>query len=147
MQVVSKSPLETKKIAAKLAADVLKRRPGAQAFIIALKGELGAGKTTFVQGFVGSLGVREKIKSPTFLLVKNYKLTNSRFTDIYHVDCYRVENWKDLEPLEIKHILHDPNAIILIEWPERVSQILPRVQVKVSLEHVSKKERRITLNI
>ena len=145
MKIISKSPTETKKIAAKLAANVLKKRPGAQAFIITLYGDLGSGKTTFVQGFVGELGITEKVKSPTFLLIKNYKLANSRFTDIYHVDCYRVDSWKDLRNLEIKHIFKDPSAVVLIEWPEKISQVLPHVQVKVKLEHINLNTRNISI--
>jgi tRNA threonylcarbamoyl adenosine modification protein YjeE len=145
MKYISKSSIETKKIAAELAARVLKRRPGAQAFIITLEGELGAGKTTFVQGFVGELGINEKVKSPTFLLIKNYRLANSRFKDLYHIDCYRIDNWKELEPLEIKQILNNPENIVLVEWPERISPIIPRVQIRVKLEHINPETRSIEI--
>jgi len=145
MQVISESPVQTKKIAAKLAADILKKRPGKRAFVISLKGDLGSGKTTFVQGFVGAFGVSDKVKSPTFLLIKNYRLANSRFTDIYHIDCYRVENWKQLEPLEIKQIFNNPYAIILVEWPERISPILPLVKAKIKFEHIDPKTRKIMI--
>ncbi len=162
MIVTSKSPLETKKIAAKLAAEILLQKPSRGAKIITLQGDLGAGKTTFVQGFVRACKVKEKVKSPTFLLVKSYelrvvsegnkktrnsKLETRNYKILHHIDCYRVKNWKDLEQLEIKLILKDPQAIVLIEWPERIRAILPRRLIKVSLSHISPKERKISISL
>ncbi|MCI0420691.1 MAG: tRNA (adenosine(37)-N6)-threonylcarbamoyltransferase complex ATPase subunit type 1 TsaE [Acidobacteria bacterium] len=145
MKTVSKSPAETKSIAARLARQTVKKGAGTGARVIALEGELGAGKTTFVQGFVRALGIREKVKSPTFLLIKSYKLKAKNFSFLYHIDCYRVNNWKELAPLEIRHILASTENIVLVEWPERIKAILPKKKILVHLDHLGPKKRRIII--
>ena len=79
----SGSEKETQKIAGSLASKVINSK---KPVIIALEGELGAGKTTFVRGFLRSLGVKDKVKSPTFVLMRHYKKGDK---EIYHLDCYR----------------------------------------------------------
>src|SRR5688572_2296263 len=89
MHFVSQGPHDTQKIAAKFAEQFLARMPGRdRALVIALEGELGAGKTTFVQGFTKALGISEQPKSPTFNLVKQYPIPNTS-QNVWHIDCYR----------------------------------------------------------
>ncbi len=139
MIFTSHSPKQTQKIAADLAHRIIKTKKGA---IIALEGELGAGKTTFIQGFAKALGIKEKIKSPTFVLMKKYV---SQGTNLYHLDCYRVESHKDLKIPELKEIIHESHNIILIEWAERVRGILPKKYLTVHIDHIDKKTRKITI--
>jgi tRNA threonylcarbamoyladenosine biosynthesis protein TsaE len=122
------------------------------ALVIALEGELGAGKTTFAQGLAKILGLTSKIKSPTFTLIKKYKLPkNSKFKILnskrylYHLDCYRLKDHKDLFILGIKDILKDKESIVLIEWPERIKKILPKGHIKINFGHVDKDTRKITI--
>mgnify|MGYP001596023053 CR=1 FL=1 len=81
----SKSVTDTEKFAQKLATKISDR-------VFALVGDLGAGKTTFVQAFLRALGVRGNITSPTFLIIKNYELRIMNYGRAYHVDCYRLNN-------------------------------------------------------
>lgn len=139
-----KSAGETKRVARFLAHE-MSARPDAVgtrglpvrstqtgAAVLALSGELGAGKTTFAQGFARALGVREKVKSPTFVLMKVYDIPSksqvpkSKFKHFIHIDCYRLASPKDLLPLGFKGLLKDKDAIMLIEWAERIKKILPR---------------------
>src|SRR3989344_7956434 len=113
---ISKSEKETHKIAGNLARKVIGSR---DPVTIALEGELGAGKTTFIRGFLRSLGVREKVKSPTFVLMRHYKIPKSD-KEIYHLDCYRVRDHRDLATLDLRSIFNFQDSIVLIEWPERV---------------------------
>lgn len=143
MRTLSKSPRQTRTIAARLA----KKIAGVKGpVIITLKGELGSGKTTFIQGFVKALGVRAKVKSPTFLLVRHYELSGGgdrKTKNVYHVDCYRVAKWQELRSLDIQDILKDENSVVLIEWPERISKILPKKKISVSLHHKGATAREI----
>jgi len=144
----SKGEKETRKIAEQLAQKVIKLQ---KTTVIALEGELGAGKTTFVKGFAKALGIKAKIKSPTFVLMKKYPIPApcsmihvSRF--LYHLDCYRVRDHKDLETLDLKSIFSSPDSIVLIEWPERVSKILPKNIIRVHIDHINEHKRKITIS-
>lgn len=151
IEVLPKTPKETQKIA-KILAEEIKRMAisGKGALVIALDGELGAGKTTFAQGFVAGLGIKEKITSPTFLIMKkielhkhllktkNYKL-KARY--LYHLDCYRLKNEKDLIDLGIKNILAEPENIVLIEWAQKIKKILPKNIIKIEFKYLSDKKR------
>ena len=116
---------------------------------MALQGELGAGKTTFSQGFARALGVKEKITSPTFVLMKIYELpchlspVTCHFRHFVHIDCYRLNSPKELADLGFKKILKDKTAIVLIEWAERVRRLLPKNAIWVKFEHGEKHNERI----
>lgn len=145
MILKSKSPRQTQKIATGLARKILKSRPHGSAIVFALEGELGAGKTTFVKGFARALGVKSHITSPTFVLLKGYRLQVTGYRFLYHIDAYRLKDYRDLIPLGIKEIMANPRNIVLIEWADRVKKILPRKYVKVHIDHLSNKERRIKI--
>jgi tRNA threonylcarbamoyladenosine biosynthesis protein TsaE len=98
----------------------------AGATLVGLHGELGSGKTTFVQLVGKKLGVKESITSPTFVIMKSYSLTAKRYTLLVHIDAYRLDSGKDLLALGWQEIMADPKNLILLEWPERVSDILPK---------------------
>ena len=103
------------------------------AFILALKGELGAGKTSFVQGLAKGLGIKKNVLSPTFLIVKPYNLKKERM--FYHIDCYRLKNAKELLELEWKEIIKNPKNIVAIEWADRVKSIIPKDALWISFAH------------
>lgn len=115
----SKSEAETKSIAQSIAQSVLERPLGKKALVIPLIGDLGAGKTTFVKGFLSGFGIKTKVLSPTFVIMKRYLIKNRGLSEhIYHFDCYRIKNPHELEAIGIKEIIANPKNIILIEWPE-----------------------------
>lgn len=89
--------------------------------IIYLQGELGAGKTTLVRGFLQSLGYRQTIKSPTYTLVESYEINDQT---IFHFDLYRLRSSEEINDIAIRDYLKIP-AIMLIEWPEKGSGYLP----------------------
>lgn len=103
------------------------------ATLITLSGELGAGKTTFVQGIARALGITEHITSPTFVLEKVYRIPDGAFSKLVHIDAYRLEG-KSLAPLGLVELLTDSKNLILLEWPEMVSEgELPPAEVRISL--------------
>ncbi|MBI2514875.1 tRNA (adenosine(37)-N6)-threonylcarbamoyltransferase complex ATPase subunit type 1 TsaE [Candidatus Wolfebacteria bacterium] len=135
------SSAETKKLAGSLAKQFLKissRKKRRGALVFALAGNLGSGKTTFTQGFLRALGVKKKITSPTFVLIKNYELRRrncGNYKRIYHVDCYRIHGARVLLKLGLKKILEDSRNIVLVEWPEKIKSILPKNSIWIKFEH------------
>ena len=145
MLYVSHDTGETRRLAGEQARELIKLY-GGRPLVIALEGELGAGKTTFVQAFTEVLGVKDKVKSPTFVLMKDYELTGvPGYRHLYHLDCYRLNEAKDLEPLGVKEILNTSGNIILIEWAERVKEILPAKRLVIHIDHITEHTRNITI--
>ncbi len=99
---------------------------------VAIAGELGAGKTTLVQAICRGYGVTEPVTSPTFALVHEYSAPRSR---VFHLDLFRIENRSELAGIGWEDILA-ADALVLIEWPERAAEYLPRDHVGIELQHV-----------
>ena len=139
MQLKTKSPKETQKFGEKLAG----RLKGGE--VIALYGDLGAGKTVFVQGLARGLGIKRKIISPTFVFMRTYpfRLHRKPFT-FYHLDLYRGESDQDFEALGLTEIFA-PDAIVVLEWAEKIEKELPRERIEVYLERQDEKTRKITI--
>ncbi len=108
-----------------------------KAVVVALQGDLGAGKTTLSQAIAKKLGIKEKVISPTFVIMKNYELrvTNYEFKKLIHIDAYRLEKDKELLNLGWKEMISNPENLILIEWPERVAKIIPKDSIRIKLSH------------
>ena len=113
------------------------------AVVVALSGELGAGKTNLTQEIAKQFGVNENVVSPTFVIMKKYKINGNRFKNLIHIDAYRIEHSKELEHLNWKEFLNDPTNLILIEWPEKVSEIIPEHTIMVYLSHVDDETREV----
>lgn len=113
--------------------------------VISLRGDLGAGKTTFAKLFGKHLGVKEEVQSPTFLILKKYKTFNPFFEYFFHIDAYRLEKEEELSKLGLREILANPKNIVLIEWPEKVPTILPADTFQIFFFHVSESEREIDI--
>lgn len=144
---------ETKKLGEKFAKKIVarpersaKKDHGAHALVFALTGELGAGKTTFVQGFFKGLGLKRRAPSPTFIIMRRHPLRRKKFKNIFHADAYRLKKAAHLAALGFKEILTDPKNIILVEWAERVKDIMPKNTTWLTFRHGKKEnERRIVV--
>lgn len=145
MKFISKSPVQTQKIASELAHKIVKSGVKNRAKVLALKGELGAGKTTFVKGFAKALGLKVKISSPTFVIMKSFQLQASSFKNLYHIDAYRLKDEKELKKLDIEEVFSKPENIVLIEWSDRVKKILPQKRILIHIDHVDENTRRILI--
>lgn len=124
----------------KLAEDLARRM---SARIYALVGELGAGKTTFTQFFLRALGVTEPIASPTFVIMKPYILHNLPYTRAYHIDCYRLENPRELLALGFQAIINDSHNIVIIEWADTIKDFIPPEAQWLYFEHGKRHTERI----
>ena len=140
---ITYSATQTKSLGKRIAQKILNRsKEKEKAIIIALKGELGSGKTTFVQGFAKGLGIRNGILSPTFVLMKKYKIPNTK-KRFYHIDCYRIKKAQDLSALNLEKLFLDPQNIIAIEWADRIEEILPKNTIILDFEFKDKERREI----
>lgn len=118
--------------------------------MIALYGELGSGKTTFVQGLAKGLGVKQRIISPTFIIIRTYKLksqnSNRKTTTqnsklFYHIDLYRIVN--DIKGLGLEEILENPQNVVAIEWAERLGDLLPKERWDLYFKYLDEEKRKI----
>lgn len=120
--------------------------PKESATVVALRGELGAGKTTFTQTLARELGVVEPVQSPTYVLMKSYPLNhvgaNTKFNKLVHIDAYRLEKPEEFDALEPQEFLKDPHTLVLIEWPERVGERLPAPDLTLTLTEDGSSEER-----
>jgi tRNA threonylcarbamoyladenosine biosynthesis protein TsaE len=133
-EIITQSPDETRTLAADLAK---KLKPGS---VLALHGDLGSGKTCFVQGLAEALGVKEIVNSPTFAIINEYQ---GRIR-VYHVDLYRVNSAVEAEALGLEDILEE-DGITAIEWPEIFSLLLPKETIHIYFEFVDAERRRIRM--
>ncbi len=112
--------------------------------VVALFGELGAGKTTFVQGVAQGLGLKEKIISPTYILIRRYNLPKVG-EYFYHIDLYRLENLAEVKDIGVEEILSEKGSIVLIEWPEKITTLLPKSHYEVKLTQLDDTIRQIEI--
>ena len=145
MEIISKAPSQTKKLGQFLAQEILKTPFPKRALILGLEGDLGGGKTTFLQGFARGLGIEEKILSPTFIIIKKFHIPYSTFQEFYHIDCYRIKKSKEILDLGFKKIIFDPQNIIAIEWADRIKKILPKDTLFLKFDFINKDIRKIAL--
>ncbi|MBI5644656.1 tRNA (adenosine(37)-N6)-threonylcarbamoyltransferase complex ATPase subunit type 1 TsaE [Candidatus Kaiserbacteria bacterium] len=124
----------------KIGADFVRTlTQGVRARVVALSGDLGSGKTNFAQGVAEALGVTETVASPTFVIEKIYPLPmmdlrNPSFSRLVHIDAYRLESPAELEKLGWHELVRDPRNLILIEWPEKVANLLPEDAIQVRFD-------------
>ncbi|TSC75939.1 MAG: UPF0079 ATP-binding protein [Parcubacteria group bacterium Gr01-1014_30] len=128
------------------AKKIIKTGVAKRAKVLALQGELGAGKTTFIKGFARGLGIKGKVLSPTFILIKKFAIRNPQFFNFYHIDCYRLKNPKDLLDLGFKKIIAVPQNIVAVEWAARVKSILPRKIIRIKFKTIDKNKREIIIS-
>jgi tRNA threonylcarbamoyladenosine biosynthesis protein TsaE len=155
-EILSQSPSQTKKIGQILAKEILKAKTK-RAFVLGLIGDLGGGKTTFLKGFAKGLKIKEKILSPSFVIIKKYELRSAKkrrkrssnlqtsYFRLFHIDCYRISKPKEILNLGFKEIILDPKNIVAIEWADRIKKILPRGTLILKFDFLNQKKRKITL--
>jgi len=131
MDFFSRSPEQTRRIGARLGGMLL------VGDVICLKGDLGAGKTTFVQGVAKGWGSLDSVSSPTFIIVNEYRRADEG--KLFHMDAYRLDSTPEAEELDLDSMLAD--GTLLIEWPERIDGLVPDERLWISLEYINDEER------
>ncbi len=113
--------------------------------ILLLEGNLGAGKTTLAKGIALGLNIKNKITSPTFSLMNVYDVNNKNIKQLVHIDTYRLESENDLTEIGVEDYLGDVNTICIIEWPEKIKNLLDNLKTKkIKIAHIDEQNRKIT---
>lgn len=118
---------------------------GGKTLVLALEGDLGAGKTTFTQELAKMLAVEGPVTSPTFTIMKEYALTHADFTTLIHIDAYRIESEDEVKPIKIPDMLVRPKAIVCIEWPQQVASYIPKTAVHIQFVITDDENRRVVV--
>lgn len=163
---VSKSLEDTENIARRFVEELkdTTRAEGARgnAFVVAMYGNLGSGKTTFVKFTASAFGIKNTVTSPTFVIEKIYpirnnghlkrptfkgtgKLENQNFDNLIHIDAYRLKNGEELKSLGWDDIYKNPRNIIFIEWPENIKDIIPKDAKQIEFDFIDENTRAINL--
>ncbi len=143
---ISNNTSQTKKIGKSLAEKILnKKKKEKKAQVLTLQGELGGGKTTFLQGFAKGLGIKERILSPTFVIFKRFRLFNQNFKFFYHIDCYRIKKEREILSLGFKKIISNPQNIVAVEWANHIKNILPKGVISIDFNFRDKNKRKIII--
>lgn len=132
-EFISRSPDQTKRIGARLGSELKKGD------VVCLYGELGAGKTTFVQGLVQGWGSADAVTSPTFVLINQYRRPDD--AEIQHLDAYRLKDEGEAEVLDLDGLIEQ--GILLVEWPERIQKILPADHLWIEMYWIADEQRRM----
>ena len=137
--------LEDLSAVATILLETFRQEVGDESLVVALSGDLGAGKTTFVQALARALGVKSTIQSPTFVIMKSYETDDADFTKLFHMDAYRIEDMAELRPLHFTELLATPQSLFCIEWAEKIRPALPGRVIFITLDILSGDSRRITV--
>lgn len=136
-EFISHSEADTENFAAGLAASV------PRGTVLALSGDLGAGKTVFSRGFARGLGILEPVSSPTYTIIQEYRCPGGGW--FFHMDLYRIGDVRAALDFGVDEYLEDPDAWSIIEWAERISGILPPDTLHLRIHILADNTRRITL--
>lgn len=120
-------------------------KQNSHATIIGLSGELGSGKTAFVKSISSIMEINEEVSSPTFVIAKFYPLNNRKWSQLVHVDAYRIEHIEELRALRFRELIQDPKNLIMIEWPELIEKALPQDTMILKFKFINDTTRSITL--
>lgn len=139
MKFTTKNSAQTIKLGKKLAQSFV----GGE--VIALIGDLGLGKTTFIKGVARGLGVKKPIRSPSFVLMNSYQIPGKNKLIMYHLDAYRLNSSSDISSLGLDDILGQPKTIVLVEWADRVMNKLWGITQFIKFEFIGKEKRSIEI--
>jgi len=149
VKILSESPEETQKIASLLINTILKQKnlKRNKALVISLEGNLGSGKTEFFKGIAKGIKLKERIFSPTFLIMKRFTLKHKLFKFLWHLDCYRLKKISEIKELDFKEIIKNYQNIIFIEWGNKIKRFLPKNHWMIKFKIKGENKRSLELEI
>jgi tRNA threonylcarbamoyladenosine biosynthesis protein TsaE len=147
MKITAENLAQTEELASRFVNKLVEGGLGEVAVVVALHGDLGAGKTAFVKGVAEALGIKKEfVTSPTFVIQKIYDLSNTTFHKLIHIDAYRFESAKEADILKLDLLLQDPRNLIFIEWPDRMESHIPKNAKRISFAFIDDNRRKITFH-
>ncbi len=149
MEIITQSAQETQKLGEKIGRDLISQKIKSKIFC--LYGDLGSGKTTFIQGVAKGLGIKKRVISPTFMFIRQYEIRNTQYVShltshlspFYHIDLYRINKVEEAKDLGLQEIFEDKEVIVAIEWAEKIKEILPKKRIDIYFDYVSENQRKI----
>jgi len=145
MEHTAQNLKETCELADDFAKSIKKQEQ--KATVIALYGNLGSGKTSFVQGVAKTLGIKKTVISPTFVIERIYALEGESWKRFVHIDCYRFEKASEVKSIDWDEIIKEPDNLIFIEWADKIENELPKDSIKIYFEFVNENTRKISIKI
>lgn len=139
MDFVSKDAKDTKELARRLSSKI---KPND---VLALYGDLGAGKTTFVRYLTEALKIPSRVQSPTFVIVRKYVGRKGIIKTVNHVDLYRLTDIDEVKDIGLDDLINEPDSVTAIEWPELIETELPKNTIKIKFQVVDENERKINV--
>ena len=139
-EFITKNVKETNKVATDFANNLESGQ------LIALSGNLGAGKTIFVKALAASLGIKENITSPTFVLMKSYSVNYKKIKQLIHVDCYRLDGSEDLADIGLQDFLDDSQTLVVIEWADKLDNLPNNNLININIELLGQDKRKIIIS-
>jgi tRNA threonylcarbamoyladenosine biosynthesis protein TsaE len=116
-----------------------------QASVLALTGDLGAGKTAFTKTLAKVLGVTDVVTSPTFVIMKQYQTDGTAlFDELVHIDAYKIEDCDEMRPLRFSEVLQRKDSVVCIEWAEKIKPLLPEHTLYMHIKSTGEQSRTIT---
>ncbi len=143
--IITKGSEETTKVGEKLGLTLIGERQKGQIpriYPLCLYGDLGSGKTTFVQGFAKALGITHRLLSPTFIIVRRYDVIKYNGY-LYHLDLYRLQTEQQLHDVGLVEMLHDETSCVIIEWAEKLGSMVPKQRIEVTFASLADGSHRI----
>lgn len=113
--------------------------------VICLYGDLGSGKTVIAKGLIQFFIPNQRILSPTFIIVRHYKIVNNKIKNIFHADLYRIDSIKEIEHFEFMEFINKSGNVVIIEWADRLKSLLPVRRIDIYIKNIGLNERSIDL--
>lgn len=143
MKKITKSSKETEELAKKFVGEmspVLKR---GGAVVLALDGDLGAGKTTFTKGIFSALKIKGRAVSPTFIIVRRKKPGIGILKNVFHMDAYRIKSVEELAAIRFFEMIKEPKSLVVVEWASNIKKAIPKKAIWIKFFHGKKEGERV----
>ena len=135
-KIITNSAKETQQLAFDYTLKIAKGQ------VVCFQGDLGAGKTTFIQGMLNFLNAEKPYTSPTFVIMKKYQVKHVIIKNVYHIDAYRIDD-NSLFDLGWDEIVRDPKSLVLLEWPEKIEKSIPKDAQLIKFKWIDENSREI----
>lgn len=143
MKIKTESAKDTEFVAERFISGLSSFLKNKQSAVLALDGDLGAGKTTFVKGVFSALKIKGGAVSPTFIIVRKKKTQNKSIRNVFHMDAYRIKSVEELGPIGFFEMLSTPEALVVVEWAGNIKKAIPKDAIWIKFLHGKKEGERI----